>query len=100
MKNYCYQNSICSKIACIPFKNHTKAVKTGLRQISVDTAKLFNECVNPDSSKIEPGEKLCTSCRSKVMDSIKVNKICEVDIHEDESPVRNASDEDFWRNAG
>jgi hypothetical protein len=40
------------------------------------------------------GQKLCASGRSKAMDSIKVNKICEENIHE-ESPVRNASDEDF-----
>jgi hypothetical protein len=62
---------------CNPFKNHKKTVKKGLRQISVDTAKQVNKCVNTDSSLIKPGQKLCTPCRSKVVDSIKVNKISE-----------------------
>jgi hypothetical protein len=77
---------------------HSKTIRKLLkriRQISVDTAKLFNECINTDSSLITPGQKLCTSCRSKIMNSIRMNKISEENIHEEESPVRNASDEDF-----
>jgi hypothetical protein len=57
------------------------------------TEKLTTECVNRDSSLIQPGQKVCTSYSSKVMDNIKVNKISEENIHEEESPVRNASDE-------
>jgi hypothetical protein len=66
--------SCSKKTCCNPFKNHKITVKTGLRQISIDTAKLFNECVNTDSGLIKPGQKSSTSCRSKVMDSIKVTK--------------------------
>jgi hypothetical protein len=43
--------------------------------MSIDTAKLFCECVNINLSLIKPEQKLCTSCRSEVVDNIKVSKI-------------------------
>jgi hypothetical protein len=43
------------RTCCNPFKSHKKAVKTGLRQMSVDIAKLFNEHTDIDSILTKPG---------------------------------------------
>jgi hypothetical protein len=55
-----------------PFKSHNKIVKTSLKQIAIDTARLFNACADADCRLVRPGQKLCTSCRNKVMESINM----------------------------
>jgi hypothetical protein len=45
-------------------------------------------------SIIKPSQKLSILFRNKGMGIIKMNKIFEENVHEEESPARNASDED------
>lgn len=82
IKNYWYHNATCSKIICCNlFKNHKKTVKTGLRHRSTDYVKMFSKHANTDSSLLKPQHKLSTHLEI----CIKVNKICEENIHDEES---------------
>lgn len=62
--------------------------------IPVNIVTLFNKHANTDSSFNKPDQKLSTSCRSKVMDNIKLNKISEK-IHTKKNTVRKAPNQDF-----
>jgi hypothetical protein len=51
---------------CNPFTHCKKIVKEGLWQVSVDTEKVFNGCINRDSCVMKLGQKL-SSCRNRIV---------------------------------
>ncbi|GBL74436.1 ARL14 effector protein [Araneus ventricosus] len=72
LKNYEFLQKVC----CDPFKKHKTTIKKMLRVVTVEQSRI----ILYKGFKVKPGQKLCASCRNKLL---KIKQI-------DESNVQNS----------
>lgn len=61
------------KVCCDPFKKHKSSINKTLRAVTVEQCKI----ISSKGYKVKPGQKLCASCRNKILKVEKIAKSVE-----------------------